>query len=224
MVWKYICWKETLCREEEPVVELEFSVPLPVEQGRAEKRMGRYHARLAAVWYRRWTGDFYRAACGAWAWAREGVRPFWPWQARLSAELTYENDRICSLWMEGSERQGREEGRVVRTASTWTRRDGCPLTLGEICSGQRSWRRQALDQVEEGLRSMRREGVALWRDAERRAKAQFSPRRFYLTQDGLILYYPMGALGPVGSGILTFPLSTGMGHQNLDAYKIPEKV
>ena len=71
---------------------------------------------------------------------------------------------------------------------------------------------------------MRREGVALWRDAERRAKAQFSPRRFYLTQDGLILYYPMGALGPVGSGILTFPLSTGMEHQNLDAYKIPEKV
>ena len=41
MVWRYICWKETLYWEEEPVAELELTVPLPVEHDRAADRMGR---------------------------------------------------------------------------------------------------------------------------------------------------------------------------------------
>lgn len=218
-MWRDICWKETLYWEEEPAAELELTVPLPAEHGRGADRMGRWCARLAAIWYRRWTGEFYRAACGACAGAREASRPFWPWRARLSAAVTRADDRVCSLWMEGSERRGREEGRQVRAAATWTRRDGLPLTLGELFPGERHWKGRALDRVEEGLRAMRAEGVCLRRDAEGRARTRFSPRRFYLTSEGPVLYYPMGALGPAGTGILTFPLT-----EPGEGWQIPEKV
>ena len=114
-MWRYICWKETLYWEEEPVAELELTVPLPVEHDRAADRMGRWCARLGALWYRRWTGEFYRAACADCAAARERARPFWPWRARLSAALTYEDDRVCSLWMKGKARLGMGEGRTVRS-------------------------------------------------------------------------------------------------------------
>ena len=109
-MWRDICWKETLYWEEEPAAELELTVPLPAEHDRGADRMGRWCARLAALWYRRWTGEFYRAACGACAGAREASRPFWPWRARLEAQVTRADDRVCSLWMEGSERGGRGGG------------------------------------------------------------------------------------------------------------------
>ena len=205
-MWRDICWKETLEWAEEPVVELELAVPLPAEEGRGAVRMGRYCARLAAVWYRRWTGEFYGAACAALAQAREQGHPFCPWRARLSAAVTFEDDQVCSLWAEGSEWRGRGESRAVRTSAAWTRRDGLPLALGELFPDRRHWRRQALAQVTEGLRAMREEGVPLWKDAEARARTRFSPRRFYLAPGGPVLYYPTGALGPDGSGVLTFPL------------------
>lgn len=218
-MWRDICWKETLFWTEEPVAELELTVPLPAEHGRGADRMGRWCARLAAIWYRRWTGEFYRGACTACAGAREASRPFRPWRARLEAQVTRADDRVCSLWMEGSERRGREEGRAVRAAATWTRRDGLPLTLGELFPGERRWRDRALDRVKEGLRAMGAEGVCLWRDAGDRARKGFSPRRFWLTEEGPVLYYPAGVLGPADTGILTFPL-TGPG----EGWQIPEKV
>lgn len=223
-MWRDICWKDILYWEEETVAELELTVPLPVEHDRGADRMGRWCARLGALWYRRWTGEFYRAACADCAAARERARPFWPWRARLSAALSYEDDRVCSLWMEGSERQGREEGSAVRTAATWTRKDGFPLPLGELFPGERHWRGRVLAQVREGIRRMREEGIILWKDAERLAETRFSAERFFLTPAGLRIYFPTGALGPNESGIIEFLLPLEQKKQTLDGQKNPEKV
>lgn len=223
-MWRYICWKETLDWEGEPVVELELSVPLPVEHDRGAVRMGRYYARLAAVWYRRWTGTFYQEACMACADAREHSRPFWPWSARLEGKETYEDDRLCSMWMEARERRGREESHVIRTAMTWTRKTGYPLPMADLFQHERGWRGRVLDQVRERLPAMREEGVILWKDAERLAAVRFSKSGFFLTPDGLAIYYPTGALGPNGSGIIEFLLPKGEEKQTLDGQKNPEKV
>lgn len=208
-MWEYICWKETLFWAEEPVLELALRVPLPVGEGPAERRMGRWYARLGAVWYRRWTGPLYRAACGACALARERARPFWPWRAELRSGPVWEADGVSSLWTEGVERRGREEPRVVRTAMIWEARSGCPLRAAELFGAEAGWRKRINEQVEEGLSRCRREGIALWRDAERRAVRKCDLRNLYLTADGPVLFYPMGVLGPPGSGILEFPLTLG---------------
>ena len=221
-MWRYICWKEILDWEGEPVAELEFSVPLPAEYERGAVRMGRYYARLAAVWYRRWTEAFYREACIACSDARENARPFWPWRARLQGKETYEDDRLCSMWMEASERRGREEGHVIRTAMTWSRKTGYPLPMADLFRHERGWRGQVLDRVREQLQPMREEGVILWKDAERLAAVRFSTSRFFLLPDGLGIYYPTGALGPNESGIIDFLLPLEGENQTLDGQKNPE--
>ena len=223
-MWKDICWKETLYWEEEPVLELELSVPIPVEEDQGAVRMGRWCARLGAVWYRRWTGSFYRAACSACAGARENARPFWPWKAALEWSLAWEDERVCSLWLEGRERRGRAEPQILRTAMTWTRRDGLPLTLAECLPAAGDWKKAVLGRVRSELEDLRREGVILARDAGDRAAARFDPVKFFLGPDGPVLYYPMGALGPDGSGILEFPLRENPETWVQDGQKNPEKV
>ena len=113
---------------------------------------------------------------------------------------------------------------MVCTAATWTRQDGFPLTLGELFPGDRHWRRQVLAQVREGLRGMREEGIMLWKDAERLAETRFSAGCFFLTQAGLRIYFPTGALGPNESGIIEFLLPLEQKNQTLDGQKNPEKV
>lgn len=222
-MWKEICWKERLDWEGEPVLELELAVPLPVEEDRGAVRMGRWCARLGAVWYRRWAGAFYQSACVAWTEARAQARPFRPWEAGLTWKLTREDDKVCSLWLEGRERRGDGETRTVRTAMTWTRRDGLPLTLAEEVPAE-DWRTAALERVRAQLEERRREGVPLAQDAAERADACLEPRRFFLGPSGPVLYYPMGALGAASGGILTFPLGEDWGASQKNGQKNPVKV
>ena len=222
-MWKDICWKESLDREGEPVLELELAVPLPVEEDRGAVRMGRWCARLGAVWYRRWAGAFYQSACAAWTEARAQARPFRPWEAGLTWKLTREDDKVCSLWLEGRERRGGGETRTVRTAMTWTRRDGLPRTLAQCFPASEPWREEVLEQIRSQLEERRREGVFLARDAGDRAAVRFDPSRFFLADTGPVLYYPMGALGPVSSGILEFALDENLGTDRSNGQKNPGK-
>ena len=223
-MWRDICWKETLNWEGEPALALDLAVPLPVEEDRGGVRMGRWCARLAAVWYRRWTGPLFRRACAALEEARASARPFWPWSAGLTWNLTHEDEEVCSLWLEGRERQGRGAPIVLRTAMTWTRRDGFPVALSQCLPAAEDWRGAVLARVEAGLEAMRREGVSLRRDAKARAEKTLDPGRFFLGPEGPTLYYPMGALGPNSSGILEFPLWEKAGSGTFYGQKNPEKV
>ena len=222
-MWKDICWKETLNWEGEPALTLDLAVPLPVEEDFGSVRMGRWCARLAAVWYRRWAGPLYRQACAALEEARASARPFRPWGAGLTWALAREDGAVCSLWLEGRERRGRGEPLVLRSAMTWTRRDGLPLTLPQ-CLPAADWRVAVLARVETGLEAMRREGISLRRDAKVLAEKALDPGRFFLGPEGPTLYYPMGVLAPNSSGILEFPLKGNTGSEPVCGQKNPEKV
>lgn len=221
---KETTWSQTLEREGEPVLELSMVLPAPEETGPGGVRMARYYRRLGELWRARWTERLYPRACAALEEARASARPFWPWSAGLTWNLTHEDEEVCSLWLEGRERRGRGAPLVLRTAMTWTRRDGFPVALSQCLPAEEDWRGAALARVEAGLEAMRREGVSLRRDAKARAEKTLDPDRFFLGPEGPTLYYPMGALGPNSSGILEFPLWEKAGSGTFYGQKNPEKV
>lgn len=53
---------------------------------------------------------------------------------------------------------------------------------------------------------MNRDGCSLYADWRRRIRTGFSPDRYFLTDDGLALWYPWLALGPACTGAPTFLL------------------
>ena len=95
-----------------------------------------------------------------------------------------------------------------RTAGTWGGETGDLLRLPEVLPGRKGWRRQVLGEVRRQVGARRaRGGSLLYGDAAERAAAQFSPRRFYLTEEGPVLFYPMYALGSPAEGIPVFSLT-----------------
>lgn len=145
--------------------------------------------------------------------ARAGSRPFLPWEAELVYHVTLECDGLSSLYVDVTERQNGTRPLTVRTAETWELRSGTPKTLSEFFPPRLFWKkpiiealqRQALDRLQGGE-------SLLFEDVETRVASYFSAKRFYLTEEGLSLFYPMWSLGSPAEGIPVFllPLPTSL--------------
>lgn len=206
-MWKETVWKQTLDQEGEPVLTLSITLPAPEGERRRERRMAEYYIRLARLWRSRWTGVLYPRALAALAEARECSRPFQPWEASLTGRCTLDAPEQVSGYVDATERRGGGRALTVRSGLTWGLRSGAPVGLGEILRSVPHWRRWALDRVQEQALDRLQGGESLYyEDVEDRAAAHFSPRRFYLTGEGVVLFYPMWSLGSPAEGVPTFLL------------------
>ena len=206
-MWKETTWNEMLDCEGEPVLSLAMALPVPVEEGRADRRIAQCYQRFGALWRTRWTNVLQPRACAALSEARAASRPFQPWEAELTYHITYEEGGLSSLYLDVTERRGGARPLTVRTADTWERKSGTPLPLSHFLPTSPHWRRLAVEEVQHQALDRLQGGESLfYEDVEERAARHFSPRRFYLTQEGLLLFYPMWSLGSPAEGIPEFYL------------------
>ena len=76
--------------------------------------------------------------------------------------------------------------------------------MGEQIRLARLRRKLSLELVAE------RAGISRYRESLRRdLRRRFSPRNYYLTEDGLVFFYPMYAIAPAREGIPAFTLPYG---------------
>ena len=206
-MWKETAWSQALDWEGEPVLLLAQSLPEPEGEGTGAVRLRRYYRRLGALWRERWAQVLYPRACAALAEAREASRPFQPWRAGLEHQITWDDGEVVSLWVDVTEARDKGRSLTVRSAGTWRQSSGAPVALKEVLPEGRHWRRTALEEVRRQIGARLAGGESLlYPDAAERAAGEFSPRRFYLTEEGPVLFYPLYALGAHAEGLPRFPL------------------
>jgi len=124
----------TMLWEGEPV--LLFSPPSVPLSAKEPKRVRNYYRRLERMWLERWEGEVYRRACRAAAAARAGSRPFEPWQAALTAQVS-ESEGILLVSWEASEQVGGPCCQL-RREEAWQLPEGTPvLPAGKAGKKQR---------------------------------------------------------------------------------------
>lgn len=199
------CWKQALKCEEEPVLTLTLRWPKLPEERAAQRRIGRYYRQVAEQWKARWEVVLYRQACAALAEAREQSRPFHPWEAMLGYTVAYNENGLLSLCLDAYEYTGGAHGMTVRCAGTWDLCAGCPRSLGSFFPPRCHWRRLIVRKVREQWAARLAQGETLSLDGwEQSAAADFDPERFYLTDEGLTVFYPLYTLAPYAEGMPAF--------------------
>lgn len=93
----------TLLWEGEPV--LSYVPPKIVLPVAVPRRVERYYRRLERMWRERWEGVLYRRSCAAAQEARSRSRPFEPWSAGLTGEVSKEENELRVRW-EAAEQAG----------------------------------------------------------------------------------------------------------------------
>ena len=196
--------ERVLTAEEEPVLSLSLRAPALEEDAPQLRRIGRCFARQTQAWRARWEGPLYAMACAARQAAREQSRPFTPWTAELDFTVTRSGGGLLSLRTDAAERHGAARPLLVRSGETWDLSSGVPVPLSALFPSRR-WRRQVLSAVEEQCARRASSGEFLfYEDWPRRAAADFDPDNFYLTEDALVIFYPLHTLCPAAEGIPEF--------------------
>lgn len=165
------------------------------------RRVNRYYEALADRWKKRWAGPLLEQAKAA----AGPESP--PWEARLDFTVTLFQDRMLSLYWEAVEDVGTRRPRQVRQGDVWRLPEGVPVTLRELLPPRRWWRGPVLEQVRRQIGQRVNTGEAVFFEGwPGLASRKFSPGRFYLTEDGPVVFYPIETIAPAMEGFPSFLL------------------
>ena len=113
---------------------------------------------------------------------------------------------LLSLTLELRRLEGRSMP-AARFAAVWSRNSGAPLPLRTFFPGSFGYRRRLRDWLRREALERLRSGYYLYdpQQAERAGRL-FSPRHFYASEKGLVLFFPPLTLGSAAEGIPEFCL------------------
>lgn len=204
---------QQLKQEGRPVLLLSLSLPRLVSESRGAEQINRYYQRLADQWRARWCGPLYQRACAAERAALDASRPFRPWRVQVDYTLTLQTPTLLSLFWEVREELD-AAGLPRRHGDTWQLPWGAPLSLHALLLPSSRRRSAVLAEVARQIRERTSAGEEQYhQDWPRLIRTRFSPERFYVTEEGPVLFYPACSIAPRFEGTPAFSLSALAGNE-----------
>ena len=179
---------------------------LPRWNGTGGRRFDRYYGAYRRAFFSYCRNELLPQAVSALALARESGGALPEWQITLDTVITLQRGGILSLYTDTVERTGGHRT-VLRRSDTWDLSDGSPVPVGRFFPRGIHWRQKLLRAAADQIRQQQEQGIALYHpDWRRRLRTAFSGDRFYLTEQGLCLFYQMYAIAPAAEGVPVFLL------------------
>ena len=179
---------------------------LPRIDGRGSRRFNRYYDACGAAFENWCRHKIFPQVQLLYRQALNNAAPLPQWQATLKTAVTFHKSDILSLYTETT-LSGTPQRTVLRRADTWDLRRSLPVSVAEFFPSRTPWRSSLLRKVAEQIRQQEAQGIALynphWNQQLRRA---FRPQHFYLSEQGLCLFFPACTIAPAAEGIPTFCL------------------
>ena len=189
-----------------PALSASVTVPEPVPAADPiARRIRRYYRLQSRAFLRYCEKVLLPQAASEVRAALAASRPLPVFRAELAYQVTYNEGGLWSLYTQSRE-IGPGWGTVLlRRGDTWDLSDGYPVPLSAFFPRRSGWRRRLPEAAEAQARSREAAGAARYHEGVRRKlRRRFNPQNFYLTEEGLVFFYPMYAIAPASEGIPTF--------------------
>ena len=144
-------------------------------------------------------------------WWLQRVRQLRHWAAREPARYptayfsewqeTRRDGRFCSGFLDVSRRIGHGDWTLWRISATFGPAGGRPLQVSSLLGV--NWKTALQPLIIQRLKPVSEGEAPFFRGWQRRAGAFLDGRRFYLTEQGLCVWFPQEALGPKNAGLPT---------------------
>ena len=193
-----------------PVLTATVSLPRPADdRSRAVRRIRRFYQLQARSYLRYCENWLFPWAAAEYRHALEVSGPLPSCTAGLTHRITCCQDGVLSLYTESRERMGgRTE--VLRRGDTWELATGCPVPLTAFFPKREPVKRALLALAEREIAAQEAAGMARYHDKWRQQlRRSFNRENFFLTPEGLSVFWPMYAIAPAAEGIPTFTLPFG---------------
>lgn len=133
--------------------------------------------------------------------------PIMAYDCQVDYTVTLNQNCILSLYTDQYEFTGGAHGNTIRTAETWNVQTGQCLTLEQLFPCQRNPRDLVIQQVVEQIRQQENSpDFPYFDDYETLVKQSFCAKDFYLTEEGLVVFFQQYEIAPYASGIPSFTI------------------
>lgn len=133
--------------------------------------------------------------------------PFRPYDAVLQYTVTWNRDNLLSTYRDQYEFTGGAHGNTLRASDTMSLKTGARLSLASFFPRGTDYRllilRKIIKQAEKNYQSDPDIYFENYRDL---IVQYFNPESFYLTPEGLAIYYQQYEIAPYSTGIVVFPI------------------
>ena len=161
---------------------------------------------MARTWryYRHACTELYRSAAAQLAEDRRHGYPFRPYAAAMGYTVPYNHNGFLSIWTDTYEYTGGAHGNTVRCADTWNLATARRMPLEAFFTSP-CYRGIILSGVAEQIRAQTAKGgtgyLEDWPAAIGRC---FDERNFFLTPEGIGVFYPLYTIAPYAAGLPVF--------------------
>ena len=188
-----------------PVLTATVSLPRPADdRSRAARRIRRFYQLQARSYLRYCENWLFPWAAAEYRRALEVSGPLPCCTAQLTHRVTCCRDGIWSLYTESRERLGGQT-EVLRRGDTWDLTTGYPLPLTAFFPKREPVKRTLLALAEREIVAQEAAGVARYHDKWRQQlRRSFNRENFFVTPEGLSVFWQMYAIAPAAEGIPAF--------------------
>ena len=197
--------------DEIPVLEATVSLPEPQQVSEAStRRIRRYYRLQSRAFLRYCETQLYPQAAAACRAALSVSAPLPCFRAEMTYQVTRNGQGLWSLYTQLRESTDRSRLHLRRWGDTWDLHSGYLLPLSTFFPPHFPRKSFLIALAEDAIHRQEAAGIARYHDNYRRAlRKHFNARNYYLTDAGLIFFYPMYAIAPAEEHIPVFCVPTG---------------
>lgn len=150
-------------------------------------------------------GQLYRLAMDDYGNSVKNSYPIHNYEFDVNAVVTYNQNCIISLYFDEYEFAGGAHGNTTRTSQTWDLNTGRQILLCSMFSSDTVCIPYIINQINTQITTKMKHGeMDYFEDYKGLVKETFNPGHFYLTPEGIVIYFQQYDVAPYVAGIPTF--------------------
>lgn len=187
------------------VVVLKYHIEYPSIQYDINKigivKFNDYNKKLALDLKNRSENELYKEAIELYKYNKENGYPIMVYEVYRNFEITYNNQRIISLYIDEYIFSGGAHGNTTRTSQVWNLLKGIMIPLEKFYPNNPYFMIEILKQINEQIS---KEPEIYFENACSLVLDTFNPKSFYLIPNAIVIYFQQYDIAPYSSGIRTF--------------------
>ncbi len=155
--------------------------------------------------------QMYRTAVEDYVGRQEEGFPFSPYELDRPFTMTYGERNVVSLYLDDYRFTGGAHGNTLRTSNTWNALTGQKIPLSALFRPGVNYQERILEVIlHEVQRRAEEEPGTYDENVEELVVESFQEKNFYLTPEGIVIYYQQYEIAPYSTGIPTFLIPYGL--------------
>ena len=189
------------------VLKLKIDYPRVIlpQNSYAQRNINRQIRSQVSDFFNYASGDLYKQAVENYKFTKENDFPFHGFDAILQYEITYNEHFYLSLYRDGYEYTGGAHGNTLRASDTWSLNDGQNVPLSDFFAAGEDYRAFLIEEITRQATRNLAENPGIYFENYRELIAKnFDEEQYYLTKDGIAIYYQQYEIAPYSTGIVVF--------------------